>query len=127
MTRGKKSKGLLKAYQAYILVPITTLVMFLVATIALVTSYAYTSYMTFIIIFDVLAFLFLTGYIVFYFRLNKRMKNTLFHQLYETTYTNINKLRNNDTNFLSYGDSEIKEIALLEKATNDIKAKLDSA
>ena len=123
----RRKKGLIKSYSAYILIPILTLVLFLAATLALVTFYAYTSSMLYIFIFDAIGVSFLVGYIIFYFRMRRRMKKTLYQQLYLTTYTNITKLRNNDTNFVSYGESDFKEIALLDKATSDIKTKLDSS
>ena len=123
----KKKKNLLSTYKRYTLIPAVTVAIVLLLTIALMTSYAYTSLRIFILISDIVAVVALILYIIFYVRLSRKLKRTYFDQLYETTYTNINKIRNNDTNLLPYGDTDVKEIEMLDKATSDIKAKLESS
>ncbi len=125
--KNKKKRNLLSTYKGYTLIPAFTVAVFLVSTIALITSYAYTRSLVFIFIFDAVALVTLVAYFVFYIRLSRRLKKTFYKQLFETTYTNINKIRNNDMNLVSYGDSNIREIQMLDKATNDIKSKLESS
>lgn len=125
--KNKKKRNLLSTYKGYTLIPAFTVAVFLVSTIALITSYAYTRSLVFIFIFDAVALVTLVAYFVFYIRLSRRLKKTFYKQLFETTYTNINKIRNNDVNLVSYGDSNIREIQMLDKAMNDIKSKLESS
>ena len=127
MANEKKSKKLLFSFKSYALIPALVVATIISITIALVTVYAFTQLMGLIIALDTLAVGLFIAYVIFYVRLSKKLKATYYEQLFETTYTNINKIKNNDTNLLSYGDSDVKEIQMLDKATNDIKAKLDSA
>lgn len=123
----EKRKNLLSTYKRYILVPAFTIGAIILLTAILMILYAYTKSIAYIIVFNVLAGLGLITYIIFYFRLSKKLKETYYKQLFETTYTNITKITNNDTNLVSYGDSDIKEIQMLDKATSDIKARLESS
>ena len=122
-----KNRDLLQSYKRYILVPAIILAVALVLTIVLISLYAYTSVIIFAIVIDVLAVAALVGYIIYYFRLSKKLTNTYYRQLFETTYININKIKNNDTNLISYGESDYKEIQMLDKATSDVKTKLESS
>ena len=123
----KKKKNLLQSYKVYTLVPAIIMAVVVTITITMVSLYFATGNMAFLVIFDVIAVLTLVLYILFYFRLSKKLRNTFYKQLFETTYTNISKISKNDVNLVSYGDSDIKEIQMLDKATMDIKAKLDSS
>ena len=123
----KKKKGLLQTFKGYIFIPAFIVAVILISTIILVTLYAYLHSQIFIIIFDVVTVVTLVLYIIFYIRLSRKLTKTYYKQLYETTLTNLNKIKNNDTNLVDYGKSDIREIQLLNKATGDIKAKLDSA
>ena len=127
MANNKKSKNLLTSYKSYAIIPAVVVAIVLAITIALVTIYAFTRSMALIIVLDVVAALTFVAYVVFYIRLSKRLKNTYYNQLFETTLKNINKINNNDVNLVSYGESDIKEIQMLDKATSDIKAKLESS
>ena len=122
-----KKKGLLVTFNHYILVPAFIVAIVLAITIVMTYLYAYSGRLVYIIVLSVTAFLTLAAYIIFYVRLSKKMKSTYYRQLFETTYKNITKIKNNDTNLDSYGDSDIREIQMLDKATNDIKAKLESS
>ncbi len=122
-----RKKGLLQSYKRYILVPAITVAFVVTATIVLLTLYAYTQSTPLIIIFSVIAALTLGLYIVFYVHLSRKLRATFYKQLYETTYTNINKIKNNDVNLVDYGESDIKEIQMLNKATSDIRTKLQSS
>ena len=123
----KKKKGLLQTFKGYIFIPAFIIAVVLISTIILVTLYAYLHSQIFIIIFDVVTVVTLVLYIIFYIRLSRKLTKTYYKQLYETTLTNLNKIKNNATNLVDYGKSDIREIQLLNKATGDIKAKLDSA
>ena len=127
MAKQKKNKELLSTYKGYIIVPAFIIAVTLAMTILLVVLYTYTDNIVFMIIFDVIAVGILIAYIVFYFRLSKKIKTTFHKQLFETTYTNINRIKNNDMNLVPYGESDIKEIQMLDKAVSDIKAKLSSS
>ena len=123
----KKKLGLLQSYRYYIFVPAATIAIILITAIIFTPLYIYTQNIAYFIVLDVVAFVTFILYIIFYFRLSKRLKTTYYKQLFETTYTNINKIRNNDVNLLSYGDSDIREIQMLDKATSDIKTRLESS
>ena len=127
MAKNKKNKNLLTSYKSYAIIPAIVVAAVLVITIALVTIYAFTRSIVPIIILDVVAVATFAAYIVFYIRLSRRLKNTYYNQLFETTLKNINKINNNDVNLVSYCDSDIKEIQMLDKATSDIKSKLESS
>ncbi len=123
----QKKKDLLQSYRRYIFIPAVIIAIAIVLTIIAVSLYAVTSVLAFVIAFDALAVLILALYVIFYFRLSKKLKTTYYQQLFETTYININKIKNNDANLLSYGDSDYREIQMLDKATGDIKTKLESS
>ena len=123
----KKKAGLLQTYKRYIIVPAFIVTIVLAITILMTTLYAYSGKLVYIIVLSVIAVATLSSYIIFYVRLSKKLKDTYYKQLFETTYTNINKIKNNDTNLVSYGDSDIREIQMLDKATSEIKAKLESS
>lgn len=122
-----KKKDLLQSYRRYIFIPAIIIAVALVLTIVLITLYAYTHVIAFVIVFDAIAVSTLIAYIVFYLRLSKKLKTTYYKQLFETTYININKIKNNDTNLIGYGDSDYREIQMLDKATSDVKTKLESS
>ena len=114
----KKKAGLLQTYKRYIIVPAFIVAIVLAITILMTTLYAYSGRLVYIIVLSVTAVATLFSYIIFYVRLSKKLKDTYYKQLYETTYTNINKIKNNDTNLVSYGDSDIREIQMLAKASS---------
>ena len=122
-----KSRELLAAYRLYILIPAWTIALVFVSALILIIVFAFTNLIGFLIALLVIAALTLVAYIIFYFNLSKRLKVTYYDQLFKTTYTNMSKLKNNDTSLLSYGDSDIKEIQQLDKITYDIKQKFDNA
>ena len=123
----KKKRGLLQAFNRYILVPAGIMAIVLAVSITMAVLYSQTERLVYIIILSITALLTLASYVIFYLRLSKKLKVTYFEQLYETTYKNINKIKNNDMNLLSYGDSDIREIQMLDKATDEIRAKLESS
>ena len=127
MAKGRKTRQLLSAYKAYIMIPAIIIAVVLLVTIAMIVLYVYTSNMAFIIIFDAVIALTLIAYSIFYFYVSKELKTTFYKQLFETTYTNIRNIRNGNMNLVPYGDSNIKEIHMLDKAVGDIKTKLSSS
>ena len=125
MARNKK--GLLRTYKLYTLIPAFVVGMVLINTILMISLYAATMHIAFMIISIVTAGLTMVGYVIYYIRVTRKVTNTFYKQLFETTYTNINKIIKNDVNLSSYGDSDIKEIQMLDKATDDIRARLESS
>ena len=123
----KKERNLLQVYRIYSLIPAFTLLVALTLTIILTSLHGITGIEIFLFVLDGILVLYLIAYVIFYIRLSKKLKNTFYHQLFETTKENIEKLKNNDTNLKGYGETSIKEIKELDKATKDIKAKFDSA
>lgn len=127
MAKEKKAKGLLHTYRLYIIVPAGILLISLLLTIGLVLLYRFTEQQIVMIILIVFGGLTLIGYGIFYYRVSRRLTTTYYKQLFETTYQNINKIRNNDSNLLPYGKTDIKEIQMLDKVTGDIRTKLKSS
>ena len=127
MRMKKKTKGLLQTYRRYTIIPAIIIGAVLGLTVLMAVLYTVTSSLTFLFVFIGIAVLALIGYILFYRHMNVRLTETFYHQLYETTYENLNKIKNNDTNLSSYGESTIKEIQALSEITADVKTKLDSA
>ena len=122
-----KNKNLLHSYNSYAIIPAIVVAATLAISVGLGIAYAYIQQLIFVILLAAIAAGTFAAYIVFYFRLSRRLKTTYYEQLFETTLKNINKINNNDMNLLSYGESDIKEIQMLDKATSDIKSKLESA
>ena len=127
MSKQKKNKNLLYTFKSYSIIPAIVVIVLVSLSIALVILYAITHTFAFMIVFYAIAAAALVAYVIFYIHLSRRLKTTYYEQLFETTYTNINKIKNNDMNLLSYGESDIKEIQMLDKATTDIRSKLESA
>ena len=123
----RKRRNLLQAYRRYIIIPAIVSAFVVSLIILFMVLYATTNNVAFLIVFIVLSVLTLAFYVLFYFYIYKRIKLTYYKQLFETTYTNITKIKNNDVNLQSYGESDIREIQMLDKATSDIKAKLESS
>ena len=123
----QRKKGLLQTFKLYIFVPAFIVALVLTITIVMMLLYVNTGLVAFVIVLGVFAGLSLVAYIIYYLRLSKKLKSTYYQQLYETTLTNINKIKNNDVNLVSYGNSDIREIQLLDKATSDIKTKFESS
>ena len=109
------------------MVPAVVVAMVLALSVALVVAYALTNILALLIVLVVVSAALLIAYIVFYFRLSIKIRRTFYRQLYEVTNVNLNKIMNNDTNLISYGETDIKEIQSLEKTTNDLKAKLNAS
>ena len=127
MAKEKQTRGLVESFRIYLIIPAIAFTIFLISTIVLVTVYVFTAKEIFMIIYDIITVSLIAAYLVFFFRVTARLRNTFQKQLFDTTYTNLSKIRGNDTNLLPYGDTDIKEIKMLDKATKDIKAKLESS
>lgn len=122
-----KKKGLLQTYRIYIFIPVLIVGIILISAIVLFLIYSFTQSIAPLIVLAVIATLTLGSYIVFFIRANRKLSKTFYHQLYETTVDNLNKIKNNDTNLSTYGQSDIKEIQKLDEITESVKSKLDSA
>ena len=122
-----KQRNIQQAYALYTRIPALILGLTIVLSITFATLYAVFHHISFLITLAIISFNSFVSYIIFYFIISKRLKQVFFKQLYETTYINLNKIKENDTNLLSYGNSDIKEIRMLDKATLDLRKKLNSS
>ena len=127
MKDNRKQRTLLESYKFYTRIPVFALA----SILSVVTVFTVLH-----VVFNKLVFMFLSVgiaasafifYIIYFFLISKKLRLIFYKQIYETTYENINKIRNNDTNLLSYGDSDIKEVQQLDAATLDLKKKLSSS
>lgn len=127
MAKHHKDKQLLTSYRSYVVVPAFVTAGTLVAAITLVALYAYTNALGFLIALSAVSLVTLIGYVIFYLRVSKTLEKTYYNKLYKVTLDNLEKIRNNDTNLKTYGSSDFKEIQSLNRATHDIKTKLNSS
>ena len=125
--KDKKQKSLLKEYSNYIKVPAIYIAIVLGAMITLTILFAIYNVKWFLIALVIFAGVSLGAYTFYYFIVVRKLKQTFYKQLYQTTFSNLNKIKNNDVNLSSYGDSDIKELIMLDKATLDLKKKLNSS
>ena len=123
----KKQRNLLSSYNHYMRTPAFIVAATLAATITFTVLYSVFNEMAYLISLIVVCVITLGAYIIMFFVIQKKVKTTFYKQLYETTYTNINRIKNNDMNLRSYGNSDIKEVRLLDEATNDLRKKLSSS
>ena len=122
-----KQKALLKEYSNYIKIPAIFIALELAAMITLTILFAIYNVQWLLIALVIFAGFSLLAYIIHYLFISKKLKQTFYKQIYETTFNNINKIKNNDMSLSSYGESNIKEVQLLDKATLDLKKKLNSS
>ena len=123
----KKQRNIQQAYALYTRIPALILGITILLSVAFATLYVVFKIFAFIIILLVISVISFAAYAVYYFIVSKKLKQTFYKQIYETTYKNLSKIRENDTNLLSYGNSDIKEVAMLDKATMDLRKKLSSS
>ena len=127
MKNEKKKRTLLESYQLYTRIPAAILGITILISITFAALFAVFKSLVFLFLLIFFSLVSFVLYAIYYFEVSRKLKHTIYKQIYETTYDNINKIRNNDTNLISYGDSNIKEVSELEKATNDLKKKLNSS
>ena len=127
MRKDNNERNLQQAYALYTRVPALILGITVLLSIALTVLYVFFKIFALIIVLIVVAAVAFTSYIIFYILVSRRLRQTIFKQVYETTYKNLQKIENNDTNLLSYGNSDIKEVRMLDKATMDLKKKLNAS
>ena len=127
MRKDNNERNLQQAYALYTRVPALILGITVILSIALTVLYVFFKIFALIIVLIVVAAVALTSYIIFYILVSRRLRQVIFKQVYETTYKNLQKIENNDTNLLSYGNSDIKEVRMLDKATMDLKKKLNAS
>ena len=122
-----KQRNLQQAYALYTRIPALILFVTILLTITFATLYAIFHHISFLITLVIISFNAFISYVIYYFVISKSLKQTIFKQIYETTYINLNKIKDNDTNLLSYGNSDIREVRKLDKATMDLKKRLNSS
>ena len=125
--KDKKRRSLLESYSKYTKIPAFILGATILVTIILTVLYVWLKSHLFLLLLLLSLALSLIFYGIYYFEVTRRMKQTIYKQIYEVTYNNLNKIKNNDTSLISYGDSDIKEVRDLDKATKDLRKKLDSS
>ena len=122
-----KQKNLLKEYSNYIKYPAFINAFMLASMITSAILFAIFDVRWLLIVLVSIAAVALAIYIINFAFISKRLKRTFYQQIYETTYNNLTKIANNDVGLISYGDSDVKEIQMLDKATSDLKKKLNSS
>ena len=122
-----KQRTLQDAYALYTRIPALILGITVLLSIALTVLYVVFKIYAFIIVFIVVAVISFSSYAVFYFIVSRRLKQIFFKQIYETTYKNLTKIIDNDTSLVSYGNSDIKEVQMLDYATTELRKKLNSS
>ena len=127
MAKNNKQRTIQDAYALYTRIPALILGITILLSIALTVLYVVFKIFAFIIVLIVVAVISFSAYAVFYFIVTKRLKQIFFKQIYETTYKNLNKIKDNDTSLLSYGNSDIKEVQMLDTATGELRKKLNSS
>ena len=125
--KSDKKRNLQQAYALYTRIPALILGVAIGLAILFASLYVAFKAFAFVIVLIVLVSLAFIAYVVFYIYLSRRLNHTFYKQIYETTYKNLNKIKENDTSLLSYGNSDIQEVKLLDEATLDIKKKLASS
>ena len=122
-----KQRNLQQAYALYTRIPALILGIAILLSIMFAVFYVVFKHIAFIITLGVIAFIAFLAYAIFYIVISRRLKQTFYKQIYETTYKNLNKIKENDTSLLSYGNSDIQEVRMLDKATMDLRKKLNSS
>ena len=125
--RSDKKRNLQQAYALYSRIPALILGIAIALSVLFAALYVAFKAFAFIIVLIVLASLAFIAYVVFYIFLSRRLNQTFYKQIYETTYKNLNKIKENDTNLISYGNSDIDEVRMLDEATMDVRKKLASS
>ena len=127
MDKKQEQKSLLQSYSRYTKIPAIILGVVILFSIALTILYAYFNILVLLIILIAVSVIAAVLYVMYYFAVLARLRRTIFTQIYGITYANLEKIRNNDMNLLPYGESNIKEVNSLDKATLDLKKKLTSS
>lgn len=127
MAKDKAPRGLIQTLRIYLLIPLVTFGIFLAATIALISLYILTKQEVFVMIFDGIVLSLIVAYLVFFARVTRKVTSVFQKEIFETTYANLLRIQSNNTNLLPYSNLDIKEIAMLDKVTKDLKAKFDSS
>jgi len=108
MKNDKKKRSLLQSYNLYTRIPAIILLVTVIVLITFAVLYAVFNALVFLILLISSTVVSFVLYAVYYFEVSRKLKNTIYQQIYKVTYDNINKIRNNDTNLISYGESDIK-------------------
>ena len=127
MMEKKKQRSLIESYSFYTKLPAIILGIVVLLSVTLTILYAFFNILALLIVLVVVSVAAGIAYVVYYFVVIKKLRHTFFDQIYETTFTNLDKIINNDVNLESYGESDIKEVRSLEKVTSDLKKKLNSS
>ena len=126
-TNKKNSTRLLQSSKSLLLIPGIIVAVVLAATIGLVVGFALTQNSAFLIALIAIYAVALIAYLILSFLVTNRIQRTYYDQIFGTTFNNIKKLSNNDTNFDSYKDININEINELNDAMNEIKNRFEGS
>ena len=123
----KQQRSLIESYTFYTRIPAIALTVMIVINLVLVLlDFFYPSVGLTIAIASVVFGAFLL-YIVYFIFIRRKLKRTFYDQIYKVTLDNLEKIRNNDTNLVEYGESDIKEINTLSEVTSDVSKKLNAS
>ena len=123
----KKQRSLIDSYTFYTRIPAIILTITIIITTGLIITEFYAPHFGFLIAIGAVVFFAFILYITYFMFIRKKLKSVFYNQIYKVTLNNIERIRNNDANLLPYGDSNIKEINILDKATADISKRLSSS
>ena len=123
----KKTRSLIESYTFYTRIPAIILTVTIGITFALVALEFFFHHAAILVSIAAVVFLAFILYILYFMFIRNKLKVTFYDKIYSVTLDNIEKIRNNDTNLSSYGESDIKEIKVLDSATSDIAKKLNSS
>ena len=123
----RKQRGLIESYTHYTRIPAIILTVTIGLTFTLVALEFFFPNIAFLIAIAAVVFFAFILYILYFMFIRNKLKATFYDQIYKVTMENLEKIKNNDTNLISYGESDIKEINLLNNTTLDVSKKLDSS
>ena len=117
----RKRRHLRQSSRLYLAIPLFTLLVILVVSIVLIALYIKSNQIGYLVALVVSFGVFLVGYIVIAYFVLRRIHFVYYDQIYETTYENVKKLTNNDSNLSTYRDLDIAEIHELNEAMLELK------
>ena len=122
-----KQRSLIESYTFYTRIPAIVLTVAIAITFGLIVLELFFHHYAILIAIASVAFLTFIVYILYFMFIRNKLRRTFYNQIYKVTYENIEKIKNNDSNLNLYGESDIKEINILNAATSDISKKLNSS
>ena len=121
----RKEKKLISVYISYIAAPMLFTFITVMASIALIVSYRFTDFnRAYIIALLVLLSVSLLLYVLIVHLSFRNLRHIFYDQLFGVTIDNMRHINADNINLVPYGDSDIKEIKMLNDSTLKLKEKL---